>query len=158
VEAEMLIAKLFESTAAMWWMIGGTVVMFLGTLALLPWIVCRMPEDYFVRPELPMEDWSWKTIAVRLARNFVGVILILAGIAMLVLPGQGVLTILVGLACLSFRGKRKLMRWFVYHKGVLHGLNWIRQRRNLPPFCNDTGDMGLPHCPMPKTSQVPASR
>lgn len=150
----MLLALELFSNPAVWWTLGIAAAMFLGTLAVLPWIVGRMPADYFVRPEVPFGDWTWQKSLVRLVRNAIGIVLIAAGITMLVLPGQGVLTILVGVACLSFRGKRKLMRSLVYRRGVLRGLNWIREKRHLPPFCNDTGTLGLPHCPTP-TSKTP---
>ena len=45
-------------------------------------------------------------------RNIVGAALILAGMVMLVTPGPGVLAILVGLAVLDFKQKRRLVEWF----------------------------------------------
>lgn len=43
-------------------------------------------------------------------RNVLGAILLVAGIAMLVLPGQGVPTILISLGLMNFPGKYRLER------------------------------------------------
>ena len=53
---------------------------------------------------------------------------------MLVLPGQGLLTILIGLAVMQFPGKFELERWLVTRKGVLEGINWLRQRSGRLPL------------------------
>ena len=67
-------------------------------------------------------------------RNVIGIVLILAGIAMLVLPGQGVLTILAGLVLLHFPRKHEVMRWIVSRRAVLASANWVRHRAGRPPL------------------------
>ena len=57
-----------------------------------------------------------------------------AGIAMLLLPGQGVLTILIGIMLLDFPGKRSLEFWIIRQRGVLKAANWIRRKSNHPPL------------------------
>jgi hypothetical protein len=54
------------------------------------------------------------------------VILIATGILLLVLPGQGILTLLVGLVLLDFPGKYQAERWIVERKYILQSINWIR--------------------------------
>ena len=56
------------------------------------------------------------------------------GLAMLVLPGQGVITILVGITLLNFPGKRRLELRIVRQRPVLLAINWIRARANRPPL------------------------
>lgn len=53
---------------------------------------------------------------------------------MLVLPGQGILTILIGLGIMNFPGKFAVERWFVERKGVMFSINWIRQKTKHPPL------------------------
>jgi hypothetical protein len=53
---------------------------------------------------------------------------------MLVTPGQGILTILVGLLLMNFPGKYRVERWLVTRPGVLRSLNRLRKRRGEPPF------------------------
>jgi hypothetical protein len=140
----MLVAA-WISNATAWWLGASSIVMFVGTAFAAPWLVCRMPADYFSREEHPLREWSWALLARRIVLNVIGAALIIAGVVMLVVPGQGVLTILIGVACLSFRGKRKLMRWLVTRRGVLKGLNWIRHRRGYPPFTIDPHPLRLGH-------------
>ena len=47
--------------------------------------------------------------AVFIARNVVGAIVVLAGLIMLVTPGQGILTIIAGLAIMDFPGRDRLL-------------------------------------------------
>jgi UPF0716 family protein affecting phage T7 exclusion len=67
-------------------------------------------------------------------KNLLGFVFVAAGIAMLVLPGQGLLTIFIGILLLDFPGKRAVERWLVRLPRVLQAANWIRQRYGRPPF------------------------
>ncbi len=53
---------------------------------------------------------------------------------MLVTPGQGIVTLLIGLLLMNFPGKYRVERWLVLQPGVLRGLNWLRQKRGHQPF------------------------
>jgi hypothetical protein len=68
------------------------------------------------------------------AKNLLGYILIVAGILMLVLPGQGTWTIVVGIMLLNFPGKYKLERWIVSRGPVLRSINWVRRRAGRDPL------------------------
>jgi hypothetical protein len=63
-----------------------------------------------------------------------GLPVLLAGIAMLVLPGQGLLTIMIALGIMNFPGKFELEKWVVTRKGVLKAVNWIRKKSHHPPL------------------------
>ncbi len=104
----------------------------------LPWMLTRLPEDYFldtdrvVHPPWPRQRalyWAW-----RLLKNLLGVVLLLAGIVMLVTPGQGVLTILAGLWLMDLPGKRRCERHLIGRPKVLASVNWIRHNAGKPPF------------------------
>ena len=66
-------------------------------------------------------------------KNILGVLFILAGIAMLVLPGQGVLTILIGISFIDFPGKRKLEIEIIQKEPVQKAVNWIREKAGKEP-------------------------
>lgn len=102
---------------------------FLGSIVAVPWVVCKMPADYFVRAK-PRQLRMWMFIA----RNCLGVVFAAAGIAMLVTPGQGVLTILVGLSIMSFPGKKKIERKILMLRGLRRALNWVRKKQGCPPM------------------------
>ncbi|WP_233490267.1 PGPGW domain-containing protein [Thiocapsa marina] len=73
-------------------------------------------------------------VSLRLFKNLVGWVLVLAGILMLVLPGQGILTIIMGLVLSDFPGKYALERRLASKQRVLDGINWIRRRSGHPPL------------------------
>ena len=67
-------------------------------------------------------------------RNTVGGALVALGVALLFLPGQGLLTIVLGLALADFPGRRRLLARVLRSPGVLHGLNRLRRRQGHEPF------------------------
>ena len=72
--------------------------------------------------------------AALVLRNAVGWVFVVAGIAMLVLPGQGLLSILAGLVLIDFPGKHRLERRLLGSPGVRRAMNWLRRRAGKPPF------------------------
>lgn len=75
--------------------------------------------------------------ALKTAEILLGLILILCGLAMLVLPGQGIITLLIGLSLVPFPGKDKLERKLLSRKSIQSTLNWIRIKANKEPFIFD---------------------
>lgn len=115
------------------WMGAFSALTFVLSLLLLPWLLGKIPADYFVRPRDPVA-WHVLLKPHTIQRNLLGLPVLLAGIAMLVLPGQGILTILVGLGIMNFPGKFALERWIVTRKGVLPALNWVRTKAHHQPL------------------------
>jgi hypothetical protein len=104
------------------------VVLLVGTIVACVIVIVRLPRDHFVNP--PEEPKG----VVAIVRNVLGAILILGGIAMLVLPGQGVLAILAGVLLTTFKGKQKLVHKIVQKPKVEQALQWIREKANRPPL------------------------
>jgi hypothetical protein len=65
-----------------------------------------------------------------------GILLIAVGVVLSVpgIPGQGVLTILLGVMLVDFPGRWKAERWLVSHPGVLAAMNTLRRRFGKPPL------------------------
>ena len=107
-------------------------------------MVVRLPLDYFSYRKRHRAPWADRPTAVRLtllvAKNALGGVFVVCGIAMLVLPGQGILTILIGVVLLDFPGKYRLQRWVVGHGPVLNSINWLRRRRGREPIALDDED------------------
>lgn len=118
-----------------------SVTTFLGTLIAVPILLTRMRADYFVGEAPPRDGWRGRHPIVRIlglfAKNLLGAAMLLMGFAMLVLPGQGLLTILIGIALLSFPGKRRLERRIASQRTVRRSIDWIRARANRPPLVFD---------------------
>lgn len=103
-------------------------------------VVVKIPADYF-SPNYQkkfMSDTPWMVRwGAVIAKNVVGVILIIAGIAMLIGPGQGILTILIGLIMVDIPGKRPLEAKIIKRPAVLSAVNNLRARYNKPPLILD---------------------
>jgi hypothetical protein len=119
------------------WLAASSIVMFVGTLVAIPIILVRLPADYFdVRIPRPWMENHHPILRVagHLVKNIVGVVFLLAGLAMLLLPGQGILTILIGLSLVEFPGKRRLEAKLVGQPAVLSTINKMRAKFNRPPL------------------------
>lgn len=70
------------------------------------------------------------TIVLKVLNNMLGVVLVLAGLAMLVLPGQGILTLLGSLLLLDYPGKFHFEKKLISHPKILKSVSWIRRKHN----------------------------
>lgn len=112
-----------------------SIAMFVGGLLIVPWLIVRLPADFFLRHERPKPQKHPVVHALGVAtRNLVGWPLLALGLAMLVLPGQGLLTILVAVALVDFPGKRRVELALVREKHLHRGIDWLRQRAGVPPL------------------------
>ncbi|MFP3983319.1 MAG: PGPGW domain-containing protein [Desulfurivibrionaceae bacterium] len=106
---------------------------------MIPWIVIRIPPDYFTRIKprrRPKFIWSHPVVqgAVIVIKNAFGLILVAVGIIMLFTPGQGFFTILVGLMLMNFPGKYRLEKWLITRDNVARTINWFRRRAGRKPL------------------------
>lgn len=125
--------------AALWWSGAISLVMFVGTLIVVPILLVKMPADYFRKsPRRSGDDWLGQNPALRwtarISKNLLGLLLVLMGISMLVLPGQGLLTILLGVTLLDLPGKRRLEMALLRQRGVGKAVNWLRRKYHRPPL------------------------
>ena len=112
-----------------------SALMFFGTLVLIPLIVIRLPADYFLQTGTrvwmegrhPILRGAGLTI-----KNVAGLVFFVAGVAMLVLPGQGLLTMVIGLSLLDFPGKQRLERRLLTNPMIFRAMNAIRHKFGKP--------------------------
>lgn len=113
-------------------LVGVSIVTFFSSLLIVPWLIVRIPEDYFAFKDRPINPWSHRHVAIHwlgfIVKNLLGMVLIVMGIAMLVLPGQGLLTIFIGTMLLNFPGKYHLERRLVRMGPIWNSINWLRRR------------------------------
>jgi hypothetical protein len=101
-------------------------------------IISFLPEDYFksenrnLISSVQNSRYPLLKLLVLITKNFFGVLLLLSGILMLVLPGQGILTIITALVFIDYPGKYKFERKLLRQKGVINSINWIRSRLSKP--------------------------
>jgi hypothetical protein len=114
-----------------------SVVFFVGTLIAIPFILVRLPANYFderhPRPWMPGHNPVLRLLGL-IVKNAVGALFLAVGIALLFLPGQGILTILLGVSLLDFPGKRYCERKIVGMPTVLKAVNSLRAKYGKPPL------------------------
>lgn len=127
-----------EHTALLVWVGVGSIGSLVLVAALLPVVVGNLAPDHFLhtRRELTARGglYHW---ALRVLKNGFGALCLAAGFLMLFLPGQGLLTILVGLLLVEFPGKRALERRVVRRPAIRGFLDKVRARRGKPPLLLD---------------------
>lgn len=115
-----------------------SVLMFVVSIAVTPWLLVRLPADYFQHPKPHLlerlREVSKGRAVLIVAKNALGVALVLAGIAMLVLPGQGLLTMLVGIFLVDFPRKQQLERRILTLPKVHQTIDWLRKKYGKPPL------------------------
>ena len=105
-----------------------SVAMFVGSLIAIPVLVRRLPPDHFARPP------EAHSLPTKILRNGVGALLVVAGIAMLVLPGQGIIAILFGLSIMDLSIKDRILRRLLTQKKIQEGVQRIRSKAGKPPL------------------------
>ncbi|MBA5874607.1 MAG: hypothetical protein GDA66_08670 [Nitrospira sp. CR1.2] len=119
------------------WFAVSSVFMFVGTLIAIPVILMRLPADYFdIRKPRPWMENHHPILRLlgHIVKNVVGAIFLFAGFLMLFLPGQGLLTMLIGLSLIEFPGKRRVEAKVVGQSTVLSTINSMRAKFGKPPL------------------------
>ena len=111
------------------------VVSLVATVLLLPTFIARLPANYFRADKaVPKVLHTLPHVMLRILKNSIGAFLLVAGALMIVLPGQGLLTMALGVALLEFPGKRRLERAVAGRPAVRAWLDRMRHRRGAPAF------------------------
>jgi hypothetical protein len=105
-------------------------------------VLVRLPHDYFAcdprsgvcRTRPPYIHWPLVAL-----KNLLGVLLVALGVVLSLpgVPGQGILTILIGAMLIDFPGKRRAERWLLERRGVLGTINKVRARYGRPALVLD---------------------
>ncbi len=125
------------SNEVLWGLFVLSIVGFLGSLIAIPFVLVRLPPHYFderyprtwMKEHHPVLRWVGLIL-----KNVVGVVFFLAGVAMLFLPGQGLLTMLIGISMVDFPGKRHLESKLIGQPAVLKTINALRHKFGRPPL------------------------
>jgi hypothetical protein len=119
------------------------VLIFLGTfainLAIVSFILVKIPADHFSKSH-KAKFWSGPNPALHAAKfigkNILGILLIALGIVLSIpgVPGQGLLTILLGIMLLDFPGRDRLEQKLLSKPGIVNTINRLRERFGKPPL------------------------
>jgi hypothetical protein len=119
-----------------------SVVTFVASIAVVTFVLVRLPANYFhsshAREFLVKRHPVLRVLGI-FAKNLLGLVLVFFGIIMSLpgVPGQGVLTILLGIMLLDFPGKRSLEARIVSRPRVSRAINALRARFDRPPLMLD---------------------
>ncbi len=131
--------EFFETHESLMKVLGlSSIGILLLVLILLPFIIIQMPTDYFVDEHHTLCPWRKShpilCLLYLLVKNLLGVGFLILGLIMLVMPGQGLLLIMMGLLLMNYPGKTKMERQLAAGKGIRSTLNRIRSKAGKPPL------------------------
>ena len=111
-----------------------SIFIFVFSMFGLRLFIIAIPSDYFINKKRvsALKNRSILLWIIYIAfKNIIGYIFIIMGLAALVLPGQGILMILVGLMMSDYPKKFDLEKKIITIKAVRKGINWIRIKSNV---------------------------
>jgi len=113
-----------------------SVLLFFLSLFILKYIIIKLPHDYFLNnlTNLQNSTKARKNLFLRMFKNFSGLLLIISGIILLFMPGQGLLTIALGVCMIDFPWVQGVKRRFICSIPVRKTLNWVRFKKGLSEF------------------------
>ncbi|MFL2714788.1 MAG: PGPGW domain-containing protein [Gammaproteobacteria bacterium] len=116
------------------WLATISLFVFIFSLVSIKWLVALIPTDYFVKKNISKSKKSYSLLWLMsiIVKNIIGYTLILGGILMLVLPGQGLFTILMGLILSNYPGKYTIEKRIISIPSILKTINWLRKKSNKP--------------------------
>ncbi len=102
-------------------------------------LLVRLPATYFLDSEdrqLWVDHHPAARLVLHILKNLAGIGLIALGLLLSLpgIPGQGLLTVLIGLMLVDFPGKRRLERRLIGQPRVLHAVNRLRLRYGKAPL------------------------
>ena len=111
---------------------GISILILIFSIIGLGWFISQIPEDYFIHEKRQSDNWQKYSSEARMliivAKNILGLAMLISGLLLLILPGQGVLTMIIGLLLIDYPGKFKLEQKIIAIPSVFMGLNWFRAK------------------------------
>lgn len=126
---------------------GAFLVSLLASMAVVTFVLVRLPEDYLERTESPPflpGSPAWLRATARVGKNVLGAALLVLGLVLSLpgVPGQGVLTMMIGVMLLDVPGKRRLEQRVLATPKVHAAVNRVRARFRRPPLRRQAGSAG----------------
>lgn len=122
--------------------VGLFLLTFGFSILMIAVVIIKLPANYFsshyTSDFLPGSPWLVRWGAV-IGKNLLGVFLVILGLLLSLpgVPGQGLLTILLGLIMLDIPGKRPIEARIIKRPAVLSSVNSLRAKYGKPPFQMD---------------------
>lgn len=117
--------------------IGAGVSTLAISVGFTAWMIIKLPDDFFTVPQ-PKPN-----ILLRIAKNLGGIVLILLGIVLSFpgVPGQGFLTILIGLMLTDIPGKQRVELFVLRRPSIYRSITKLRARYGREPLALPAGPL-----------------
>lgn len=115
------------------------LVSFFANLGIVTWILVKLPADHFSKSR-KTKFWAgprpWIHAAKVIGKNIGGVLLVALGIVLSLpgVPGQGLLTVLLGIMLLDFPGRHRLEQKLLSKPSIVNSINKLRGRFGKKPL------------------------
>ena len=115
------------------------LVSFFVNLGIVSLILVKLPADHFSKSR-KTKFWAGPRPAIHAAKvigkNIAGVLLVALGIVLSLpgVPGQGLLTVLLGIMLLDFPGRHRLEQKLLSKPSIVNTINRLRDRFGKPPL------------------------
>lgn len=112
---------------------------FVVNLAIVSFILVKLPADHFSKNH-KSKFWEGSNPLLRWAaiigKNIAGVLLVALGVVLSLpgIPGQGLLTVLLGVMLLDFPGRQRLEQKLLSRPSIVNAINSLRGRFGKPPL------------------------
>ena len=136
---EQIIGLIDVYKSVIFWLGLLSFLIFIFSLVTIKWLVALIPSDYFVskKDSKFKSKYPFTWLISMIIKNIIGYVLIIGGILMLVLPGQGLFTIFIGLMMSNYPGKYYIEKKFIAIPSILKAINWLRKQSNKEPIIID---------------------
>ena len=133
---EQIIDLIDDYKSIIFWLGLLSFLIFIFSLVTIKWLVALIPSDYFVSKKDTKfkSEYPFIWLISMIIKNIIGYVLIIGGILMLFLPGQGLFTIFIGLMMSNYPGKYYIEKKFIAIPSILKTINWLRKRSNKEPI------------------------
>lgn len=115
------------------------IVSLVVSSAVSIFVIVRLHEHYFIADDFTTfaaHRPQWQRTLGMIAKNILGAGLVILGLVMALpgVPGQGLLTMFIGIVLLDVPGKRALERRVIARPAILRACNRLRARFGKKPF------------------------
>ena len=88
--------------------IGGlSILILMFSIIGLGWFISQIPEDYFKKKKRQAKNWDQYSSETRMmmiiVKNVIGIVMLISGLLLLILPGQGILTMIIGILLIDYQ-------------------------------------------------------
>ena len=109
-----------------------------------PWLIVRMPEDFFSNPQC----YNWLNrkpamirVPIRILKNMLALALVIVGVIMFLTPASGLFPMLLGVVLADVPGKLKLQRWILCRTTIRKSITWLRRKFHRKPVQMPSGKL-----------------